>query len=60
MKWQSPADPSINQNLASDCQHEGTAQWFCKGIVFEEWKVKGSLLCIYGKRMLLILPVFVI
>ena len=51
-KWQSPSDPSTNHNFASDRQHEGTAEWFCRGRKFEEWKVAGSLLWIHGKRML--------
>ena len=52
-KWQSPSDPSTNHNFASDRHHEGTAEWFCKGGRFEEWKVTGSLLWIHGKRTLL-------
>ncbi|KAH9007530.1 hypothetical protein EDB84DRAFT_212288 [Lactarius hengduanensis] len=48
-KWQSPSDPSANHVIASDRQHEGTAEWFCKGNVFEEWKATGSLLWIHGK-----------
>ncbi|KAN0135033.1 Ankyrin repeat-containing domain protein [Lactarius tabidus] len=48
-QWQSPSDPSMNHNLASDLQHKGTAGWFCGGSKFEKWKVSGSLLWIYGK-----------
>ncbi|KAF8258310.1 hypothetical protein EI94DRAFT_1835096 [Lactarius quietus] len=48
-KWQSPSDPSMNHNFASDRHHEGTAVWFCGGSKFEEWKVSGSLLWIHGK-----------
>ncbi|KAN0134769.1 hypothetical protein V8E53_007554 [Lactarius tabidus] len=48
-KWQSPPDPSINHNIASHIQHEGTAEWFRKSNTFEEWKAAGSLLWIYGK-----------
>ncbi|KAH9169628.1 hypothetical protein EDB89DRAFT_1908398 [Lactarius sanguifluus] len=48
-KWQSPSDPSMNHVIASYCQHEGTAEWFCKGNIFEEWKATGSLLWIHGK-----------
>ena len=51
-KWQSPSDPSTNHNFACDRQHEGTAEWFCRGTKFEAWKVAGSLLWIHGKRML--------
>ncbi|KAI9443856.1 hypothetical protein H4582DRAFT_1042492 [Lactarius indigo] len=50
-KWQSPSDPSTNHVIASDRQHEGTAEWFCKGNIFEEWKATGSLLWVHGKRM---------
>ncbi|KAH8980413.1 hypothetical protein EDB92DRAFT_2107223, partial [Lactarius akahatsu] len=53
--WQSPSDPSTNHVIASDCQHEGTAEWFCKGTIFEKWKATGSLLWIHGKRMHLLL-----
>ncbi|KAH8981126.1 hypothetical protein EDB86DRAFT_3107310 [Lactarius hatsudake] len=49
-EWQSPSDPSTNHVIASDRQHEGTAEWFCKGNIFEEWKTTGSLLWIHGKR----------
>ncbi|KAF8263258.1 hypothetical protein EI94DRAFT_607040 [Lactarius quietus] len=52
-RWQSPPDPSTNHNIASDRQHEGTAEWFIKDDKFEEWKVTGSLLWIHGKRALL-------
>ncbi|KAH9046357.1 hypothetical protein EDB83DRAFT_2523354 [Lactarius deliciosus] len=48
-EWQSPSDPSTNHVFASDRQHEGTAEWFCKGNIFEEWKTTGSLLWIHGK-----------
>src|SRR6266702_2634396 len=49
-KWQSPPDPSTNHNIASDRQHEGTAEWFFESDKFENWKVTGSLLWIHGKR----------
>ncbi|KAN0136165.1 hypothetical protein V8E53_006025 [Lactarius tabidus] len=48
-QWQSPSDPSMNQNFASGRQHEGTAEWFCGGGNFDKWKVSGSLLWIHGK-----------
>ncbi|KAI9443865.1 hypothetical protein H4582DRAFT_2125881 [Lactarius indigo] len=48
-EWQSPSDPSTNHIIASDRQHDGTAEWFCKCNTFEEWKVTGSLLWIHGK-----------
>ncbi|KAH9011708.1 hypothetical protein EDB83DRAFT_2579583 [Lactarius deliciosus] len=48
-EWQSPLDLSTNHVIASDRQHEGTSEWFCKGITFEEWKMTGSLLWVHGK-----------
>ncbi|KAI9434800.1 hypothetical protein H4582DRAFT_1855632, partial [Lactarius indigo] len=54
-EWQSPSDPSTNHIIASDRQLVGTAEWFCKGNTFEEWKATGSLLWIHGKRTSLLL-----
>ncbi|KAI9434794.1 hypothetical protein H4582DRAFT_1881569, partial [Lactarius indigo] len=54
-EWQSPSDPSTNHIIASDRQHDGTAEWFCKGNTFEEWKATGSLLWVHGKRTSLLL-----
>ncbi|KAH9051127.1 hypothetical protein EDB83DRAFT_2398055 [Lactarius deliciosus] len=51
-RWQSPSDPSTNHNIACSLQHEGSAEWFCDGNIFEEWMVAGSLLWIHGKRTL--------
>ncbi|KAH9081537.1 hypothetical protein EDB83DRAFT_2547462 [Lactarius deliciosus] len=48
-KWQSPPDPSINHNIACHRHHEGTAEWFFRGGIFEKWKVTGSLLWVHGK-----------
>ncbi|KAI9439161.1 hypothetical protein H4582DRAFT_1877688, partial [Lactarius indigo] len=48
-KWQSPSNPSTNHNIACDIQHEGTAEWFCDGNIFEEWMITGSLLWVHGK-----------
>ena len=50
--WLSPPDPSTNQNIAYDAQHEGTAKWFFEGNISTEWKTKPttSLLWIHGKR----------
>ncbi|KAF8257082.1 hypothetical protein EI94DRAFT_81395 [Lactarius quietus] len=50
-KWLSPPDPSTNQNIATNLQHEGTAAWFFKGNISKEWKSKPStsLLWIHGK-----------
>jgi hypothetical protein len=52
-KWQAPSDPSTNHNIASDRQHEGTAEWFCEGNILESWKETGSLLWVHGKRKFL-------
>ncbi|KAH9059109.1 hypothetical protein EDB87DRAFT_829598 [Lactarius vividus] len=50
--WLSPPDPSTNQNLACNAQHEGTATWFFQGSNFKEWESRStaSLLWIHGKR----------
>ena len=51
--WLSPPDPSTNQHIAHNAQHQGTATWFFEGDIFTEWKSKStaSLLWIYGKRV---------
>ena len=49
--WVTPPDPSTNHAIACDIQHDGSAQWFFRGRTFSEWKLTGSLLWIYGKRM---------
>ncbi|KAF8494963.1 hypothetical protein F5888DRAFT_614255 [Russula emetica] len=54
LRWLSPSDPSINHNLASKAHHNGTAQWFFQGEIFNEWKSTGSFLWIHGKRMSLL------
>src|SRR5260370_11053516 len=51
-RWVTPSDPSTNHNIATDIHHGGTAEWFSQSSVFAEWKSTGSLLWIYGKRML--------
>ncbi|KAI0000832.1 NACHT domain-containing protein [Russula compacta] len=48
-KWLSPPDPSTNHNIAYGAHHKGTATWFFRGDIFEEWKSTGSLLWIHGK-----------
>jgi hypothetical protein len=50
-KWLSPADPSINFNMARKAYHEGTATWFTRSSIFKRWKSEGSdsLLWIHGK-----------
>ena len=49
-KWLSPQDPSTNHNIACGTHHKKTATWFFQGNIYQEWKSKGSLLWIYGKR----------
>ena len=49
--WLSPPDPSTNQNFVSKARHEGTGAWFFESSALTEWKAKGSLLWIHGKRM---------
>ncbi|KAN0141591.1 hypothetical protein V8E53_000053 [Lactarius tabidus] len=48
-KWFSSPDPSTNHILLCGTQHQGTANWFFRGSLFEEWKSTGSLLWIHGK-----------
>ncbi|KAF8264628.1 hypothetical protein EI94DRAFT_1738011 [Lactarius quietus] len=47
--WLSPADPSINHNIARKAQLKGSAVWLFKGTIIVEWKTTGSLLWVYGK-----------
>ena len=54
-KWVTLPDPSTNHNITCDIHHGGTAKWFFQGSIFWEWKSTGSLLWIYGKRMLFLL-----
>jgi hypothetical protein len=49
-KWISPPDPSTNHNIACGTHHKKMATWFFKGRIYQEWKSKGSLLWIHGKR----------
>jgi hypothetical protein len=49
-RWLSPSDPSINHNIASKAHHDGTAQWFFQGSIFNVWKSTGSFLWVHGKR----------
>jgi hypothetical protein len=51
-KWLSPADPSTNHNIACGTHHKKPANWFFEGSIFREWKSKGSLIGINGKRAL--------
>ncbi|KAF8269136.1 hypothetical protein EI94DRAFT_1725834 [Lactarius quietus] len=49
-KWFSSPDPSTNHIISCGAQHEGTAEWFFRGSIFDKWKINGSLLWIHGKR----------
>jgi hypothetical protein len=49
-RWLSPPDPSTNHNFVSNSRHKGTAAWFFESSALTEWKAKGSLLWIHGKR----------
>ena len=53
-QWLNPPNPSINHNIARVTQHDGTAEWFIGGSIFDEWKTNGSLLWIHGIRMRLL------
>ncbi|KAI0268979.1 ankyrin repeat-containing domain protein [Russula aff. rugulosa BPL654] len=50
--WLSPPDSSTNHNIACNAHHDGTATWFFKGSMFEEWRSTPSLLWIHGKLMI--------
>ena len=56
-EWLSPPDPTINYNTARKAYHDGTATWFTRSVIFEQWKESGSerFLWIHDKRMFLIL-----
>ena len=49
-QWLSPPDPSTNHNIACETDHKKIATWFFDGNIYQEWKSKGSLIWIYGKR----------
>ena len=49
-KWLSPTDSSTNHNIACDIHHKKTATWFFEGNIYKEWRSKGSLMWIHGKR----------
>ena len=49
-RWLSPPDPSTNHNIACGTHHKKTASWFFEGNIYQEWKSKGSILWIHGKR----------
>ncbi|KAF8494392.1 hypothetical protein F5888DRAFT_655820 [Russula emetica] len=50
-RWLSPPDPSTNHNIACNAHCEGTATWFFRGSIYQDWKSTDSepLLWIYGK-----------
>jgi hypothetical protein len=48
--WLSPPDPSTNQNFVRRARLKGTTAWFFEGNALAEWKSRGSLLWIHGKR----------
>jgi hypothetical protein len=50
LRWLSPSDQSTNHIIACKARHNGTAQWFFDGSIFNEWKSTGSFLWIHGKR----------
>src|SRR5258708_30862204 len=49
--WLSPPNPSDNHNSASEARYGETAAWFFKSEALKEWRARGSLLWILGKRM---------
>ena len=49
-KWLSPPDPSIDHNIACGTHKKKIPTWFVEGNIYQEWKSKGSLLWIHGKR----------
>ena len=54
LRWLSPSDPSINHNTTRDVHHNGTAQWFLQGNIYNQWKSSDSFLWVRGKRALLL------
>jgi hypothetical protein len=52
LRWLSPPNPSLNHNTACKARHDGTAQWFFQGGIFNQWKSIDPFLWIHGKRAL--------
>ena len=52
LRWLSPPDPSVNHNAACKAHHDGTAQWFFQGSIFNQWKSTDPFLWIHGKRVI--------
>ena len=50
-EWLSPPNPSTNHNIACGTHHKKTAAWFFGGENYRDWKSRGSLLWVYGKRV---------
>ena len=38
LRWLSPPDPSFDHHIACKARHDGTAQWFLQGSIFNQWK----------------------
>jgi hypothetical protein len=55
LKWLSPPNPSTNHNKARGVHEKVPPRWFLEGSIYREWKEKGSLLWVHGKRMVFIL-----
>jgi hypothetical protein len=53
LRWLSPPDPSTNHHIACKAHHDGTAEWFFQGSIFNQWKSAGSFLWVHGKRALI-------
>ena len=49
--WLCPPDPSTSHNFVRRARYIGTAAWFFESDALTEWKTRGSLLWIHGKRM---------
>ena len=49
-QWLSSPDPSKNHNIARKAHHKGTASWFFRCRIYEEWKSSPSFMWIHGKR----------
>ena len=54
LRWLSPSDPSANHKITRNAYHNGTAQWFLQGSIYNRWKSSGSFLWVCGQRALLL------
>jgi hypothetical protein len=54
--WLSLPDPSEYHNLVRRASYAGIGNWFLQSMSFKEWKSKGSLSWIHGKRIYVLLP----